>query len=139
VECLAPSPEIDIEELLRAIETWELPGLRRFWQQRWGVPPRLQSKQMLRLMIAWRLQAEISSGLDPETRRRLLQKSMPRPAPPPVGTQLTREYKGVLHHVVVEEEGARYGSVLYGSLSEVAHAITGTHWNGPRFFGLRHR
>lgn len=139
MECSAQSPEIDTDELLKAIETWELPVLRRLWQQRWGVPPRLQSKQMLRMMIAWRLQSEIFGGLEPETRKRLRQTSMPRPAPPPAGTQLTREYKGVLHHVVVEEEGARYGGVLYGSLSEVARVITGTHWNGPHFFGLRRR
>lgn len=135
-----PQPsEIDTDQLLQVIAVMELHGLRQLWQRRWGAPPRLQSKQMLRLLLAWRLQAEISGGLDPHTRKRLRQTSIPRPAPPPVGTQLTREYKGVLHTVVVEADGVKYAGGVYGSLSEVARAITGTHWNGPQFFGLRRK
>ena len=53
------------------------------------------------------------------------------------GTRLTREYRGVLHHVDVDPEGLVYAGVRYRSLSRIASYITGTHWNGPRFFGLR--
>lgn len=66
-------------------------------------------------------------------------RERPRAAPPPVGTSLTREYKGVLHQVEVEHGGVRYRSALFGSLSEVAREIAGTRWNGPHFFGLRRR
>ena len=129
----------DIDATIRAVESMSLQGLRRFWERRWGVSPRLQATQMLRLLIAWRLQAEIWGGLDGDTKARLLRKGTPRAAPPPVGTSLTREYKGVLHHVEVEPGGVRYRGALYGSLSEVAREITGTRWNGPHFFGLRRR
>jgi hypothetical protein len=39
--------------------------------------------------------------------------------------------------VEVLDSGFRYGDAIFGSLSEVARAITGTRWNGLRFFGLR--
>ncbi len=53
------------------------------------------------------------------------------------GTLLTREYGGVLHQVLVLDAGASWNGKTYDSLSRVALAITGTKWNGPRFFGLR--
>ena len=48
-----------------------------------------------------------------------------------------REWKGKIHRVMVLAEGFAHEGALYPSLSEVARVITGTRWNGPRFFGLR--
>ena len=53
------------------------------------------------------------------------------------GTILVREHAGVLHRVVVMENGFAWEGKTFRSLSEAAQAITGTNWNGPRFFGLR--
>ena len=53
------------------------------------------------------------------------------------GTLLVREWDGVLHRVMALEQGFAWNGTSYRSLSEVARAITGTRWNGPRFFGLR--
>jgi hypothetical protein len=53
------------------------------------------------------------------------------------GTVLVREYNNVLHQVMVVAGGFAWNGTTYGSLSEVAFSITGTKWNGPRFFGLR--
>jgi hypothetical protein len=53
------------------------------------------------------------------------------------GTLLVREHGGVLHRVMVLEDGVTWNGKSYDSLSQVAFAITGTRWNGPRFFGLR--
>ena len=69
-----------------------------------------------------------SSAIQPTT-------CAPRIARP--GTLLTREYGGVLHRVMVLDEGISWNGKTYDSLSKVALAITGTKWNGPRFFGLR--
>ncbi len=52
---------------------------------------------------------------------------------------LVREYEGVSHRVMVLEDGFAWDGKTYDSLSKVAFAITGTRWNGPRFFGLRDR
>ena len=69
----------------------------------------------------------------------------PGSAPPAVhsglrtGTMLVREHEGVLHRVMVLEGGFAWNGATYDSLSQVAFAITGTKWNGPRFFGLRQK
>ncbi len=63
------------------------------------------------------------------------------PAPPRMarpGTLLVREHGGVLHRVMILDQGVTWNGRTYDSLSQVALAITGTKWNGPRFFGLRH-
>ncbi len=52
------------------------------------------------------------------------------------GTRLVRDWGGASHHVLVEESGFSYREKRYRSLSEIAAAITGTKWSGPRFFGL---
>ena len=66
-------------------------------------------------------------------------KSAPLPQASSVrpGTLLVREWDGVLHRVMALDQGFAWNGTSYRSLSEVARAITGTRWNGPRFFGLR--
>lgn len=130
-------PELEAE--LASLEGMSLGELRAFWPERWGFAPTIRSIVFLRQMIAWRLQAEIFGGLEPETRKLLKRKSMPRPPRLPAGVGLTREYRGVLYQVEVREEAFLYGGREYDSLSEIARTITGTRWNGPRFFGLRDR
>jgi len=56
-----------------------------------------------------------------------------------VGTRLVREWNGKTISVEVREEGYLYADRLYGSLSEIARAVTGAHWSGPRFFGIKRR
>src|ERR1700719_2558347 len=53
------------------------------------------------------------------------------------GTVLVREYQGDRHTVTVVPNGYVWHETTYASLSVIARAITGTAWNGPRFFGLR--
>lgn len=55
------------------------------------------------------------------------------------GTILIREWRGVSHRVTVLDHDVVYDGRRYKSLSEVARLITGTHWSGPMFFGLRNR
>lgn len=58
---------------------------------------------------------------------------------PPPGTILTRQFKGGVHRVAVLPNGFEYDGEVYRSLSAVAHTITGSHWNGMLFFGLKNR
>jgi Protein of unknown function (DUF2924) len=53
------------------------------------------------------------------------------------GTILAREWNGRMQRVTVLAEGFAWNGKSYPSLSKIAFAITGTHWNGPKFFGLR--
>ena len=55
------------------------------------------------------------------------------------GTKLLREWNGVVHEVLMLDDGAEYRGVRFPSLTAVAKEITGAHWSGPRFFGLKTR
>ena len=126
---------------LRDLDILDLEGLRAVWRKAWGPPPPLRSPALLRLAIAWRLQAERAGGLDRDTRRRLKGSGPVLPAGAELGpgTIFTREWKGRRVEVVREAGGFRHDGTLYPSLSAAASAIAGTRWNGPRFFGLRQR
>jgi hypothetical protein len=127
----AGDPEFDIESL----RGFGLKRLREFWTAHWGRPPRLRSLELLRFVIAWRLQAAQFGGFDEMTERQLRRKAPVR-RPMPDGARITREYRGVLHTVEVRAGTLTYAGRSYRSLSQIASEITGTHWNGPSFFGL---
>lgn len=121
------------------LETMDLEALRAVWTGRYGPAPKLRSPRLLRLNLAWRLQAEAFGGLDAETKRRLRRGGAGASAADRLqpGVRLTREWKGAPHEVVVVEGGYRYEGQVWKSLSEIARHISGSRWNGPRFFGLR--
>lgn len=121
--------------------------LQAEWLRRLGTPPpELRSAIVLAQLLAWRIQEREHGGLDPNTKARLRRLAkgrgerperqfVARPKLTP-GTTLVKEWQGTPHHVRVTEAGFEYAGSSYGSLSEVARAITGTRWSGPRFFGL---
>jgi hypothetical protein len=117
--------------------TASLEELREEWGRRYGAPPRLRSPDLLRRVLAWRIQAETSGGLDAATRRLLRADASGREARLLPNTIIAREWKGVRHEVEVAEDGFIYAERRWKSLSEIARTITGTRWNGPRFFDLR--
>ena len=130
------------EAIVRDVEALaglDLEGLRAAWSARYGCPPPLRSVELLRLMLAWRLQAEAFGALDRETRRRLKRRGAieAEGLALGVGARLRREWQGRIVEVEVEASGFRWQGTHYRSLSAAATAIAGTRWNGPRFFGLR--
>ena len=131
--------EGQIADEVRGLATLDLAGLREEWRRRYGAPPLTRSVDLIARLLAWRIQADALGGFDEPTIRLLCST---RPAPPPPvalapGTRLAREWRGVRHEVEVRDGGFHHQGVMYRSLSEVACAITGTRWNGLRFFGLR--
>ena len=132
------SPSSKLEAEVRALERLDLQGLQAVWRQRWGSSPTLRSPELLRHILAWRLQADALGGLDADLRRRLRSASV-KTRPPALrpGMRLTREWQGERHEVEVVEGGYAYAGAVHRSLSPIACAITGARWNGPRFFGLR--
>ena len=128
-----------ITEEVRALAALDLTGLRDVWRRHgYGEPPKMRSKELLARLLAWKIQADAFGGLDATTIRLLKSDRTPRPKPllhP--GTRVAREWQGRRYEVDVLEKGFRYAGAEYRSLSEVARAITGTRWNGLRFFGLR--
>ena len=148
---------------IEVLKGMDLPELRLRWRKlfRSSAPTHLP-KYLLFRIIAYKIQANAFGDLDRETvryldriakdyvRRRDAGETRSRKKPPPVppvpsgrslkvGTILVREHDGMLQRVIVVKDGFLWGEVTYQSLSEVARAITGTNWNGPRFFGMREK
>jgi hypothetical protein len=139
---------------LRELETYDL---QVRWRRVFGrSAPRHLPKHLLLRILAYKLQADAFGDLDRGTVRLLEQiardtakaktkgDGLSKVVPPveetrglKPGTLLVREHEGVLHRVTVQAKGFAWNGQSFRSLSEVARAITGTRWNGPRFFGLR--
>ena len=136
---MRPAVQAAEAEVMR-LEVMDLAALRAFWVERFGAPhPRHRSPDLLRRLMAWRIQEAVSGGLDRATRKAVMGTGRLK-APGPVltpGVRLTREWKGRRCDVEVIDGGFLYEDTRYDSLSEVARKITGTRWNGPRFFGQR--
>jgi hypothetical protein len=96
-----------------------------------------RSADLLRRVLAWRVQTDVHGGLDARTVKMIDRAELVQNLAPKVGMRLPRENAGRVHEVVVLENGVVYEGQTYGSLSEVARLITGQRWNGPCFFGLR--
>ena len=111
--------------------------LRTEWERRYGAAPRHRSADLLRRVLAWRIQADAHGALDAPTQRLLGHDHSEARVVPIAGMRLAREWAGRRHEVVVAERGILYEGQTFRSLSEVARHITGKRWNGPRFFGLR--
>lgn len=124
-------------------------ALKDEWRRLYGSPlPKKARRTFLISAVAYRTQEQVLGGLKPETKRLLDQvaeevragrKVEIKPKPSRKGTVLVREWHGVTHQVEILERGVRYQDRHYRSLSEVARAITGGHWSGPAFFGLKKR
>ena len=155
-------------EHLRTLKTG---ASRARYQELFGAATHSSNKQFLFRRIAWRLQARAEGDLTERVLRRAaeiadeadLRLRAPRsfvaelsPEPrritaprrpsrdwrlPPVGTTLTRQYRGQTVLVLIREDGFEYQGRPYRSLSAIARQVTGTRWNGLAFFGLteRHR
>lgn len=123
--------------ILKQLGAADLEELREGWERRYGAAPRLRSPDLLRRMLAWRIQAAAEGGLDRVTRKLLAGDAGTPETLLAEGTVITREWKGTRHEVEITGNGYLYSGARWKSLSEVARKITGTRWNGPRFFGLR--
>lgn len=129
----------NLQQQLEELGSMDLNALRQAWRDRYGDPPSLRSTPMLRMMLAWRIQADAMGGLDADTRKALARTGSVEIEGRHlgVGARLSRTWKGRPVEVLVEEDGFRWDGRLYPSLSAAATAIAGSKWNGPRFFGLR--
>jgi len=117
-----------------------------------GTAPSHLPRWLIARVLAYRLQSAAHGDLDRATLRKLRPSGIgPEGAEPftarepttrdgaslKPGGLLVREWKGQMQHVMVLDDGFAWNGVTYTSLSQVAKAITGTNWNGHRFFGLR--
>ena len=136
-----------LDQQIATLSSLGVADLRKAWTDRFRRPaPPIQSADVLLRLFAWKLQVTSFGDLDAETSSKLarLKTALARSkstAPSPAlglrpGSILSREWRGQVHRVLVLDQGFEHLGIRYGSLSEVARAITGTRWSGPRFFGL---
>jgi hypothetical protein len=149
--------EGDLATTLASLEAQDSGILRTSWQRLYRTsPPDRISQDLLVRAVAYRLQELALGGLRPAAKRKLVAwtKSIAgadsagdagagqrHRAPAALirlklGATLIRTWHGVTHSVQVDEDGFEHQGICYASLTHIAQVITGTHWSGPRFFGL---
>ena len=135
-----------IQKHIEALQSLDVIALRDEWRRlKNSAPPRL-SRDLLLRAVAYELQAEAFGGLSAQALRRISMAegkagdTLEAPECPQArlssGARLVREWHGRTHSVEVLENGFLFEGQTYRSLSEIARRITGSHWSGPRFFGL---
>jgi hypothetical protein len=149
------STKTSVEDEIAHLRGLDLKGLRARWQSVLQRPaPAHLPRHLLFAIIAYRIQADRIGDLDHETKlvldrtdakdtgatmsARLVSFDQKRTELIP-GTVLVREWDRQSQRVMVMADGFAWNGGTYDSLSKVAFAITGTKWNGPRFFGLREK
>jgi hypothetical protein len=149
------STKTSLEDQIAHLRGLDLGGLRARWQGVFRRPaPSHLTRHLLFAVIAYRLQADRFGDLDHATLQ-VLDGTAAKEAGPAMsarlasfdqkrteltpGTVLVREWDRQSQRVMVLADGFAWNGQTYDSLSKVALAITGTRWNGPRFFGLRDR
>lgn len=133
-----------IHEEIASLSAASRPELLAKWQELFQSPaPPSLSTSLLRRGAMYQVQVLAYGDLLPSHKRRLQEaarsdpaKITPRLRP---GARLVREWNGIAHTVDVVDGGFRYQDRIYVSLTAIAEEITGVHWSGPRFFGMRGR
>jgi len=143
-----PPNQLTLNVEITRLRGLDVAELRACWHTTVGrrAPPHLPRHLLFRI-LAYRMQADQFGDLDDESKHLLDRSASPetagqrasgrRPAELRPGTILAREWNGHVQRVAVLANGFAWKGETYASLSKVAFAITGTRWNGPRFFGLR--
>ena len=144
--------DASVLSIVAHLEGLDLNGLRHQWRGHLGgEAPAHLPRWLLMKVLAYRLQSDAFGGLDTSIQR-MLRSNNDRDAATPfdrrapqtregvglkAGALLVREWKGRLERVMILEGGFAWNGQTFGSLSQIAKAMTGTNWNGHRFFGLR--
>jgi hypothetical protein len=136
-----------LAERIAQLPTLNKAQLLPIWRENFSIPPPPKlRKELMVPILAYRMQEREHGGLSHATRRRLKEIAIstrlkPRGRTTAVdiqeGTTLVRTWKGELHEVRVFSDRYEYRGQRFGSLSEIARAITGTRWSGPAFFGTK--
>ncbi|EJF90297.1 DUF2924 domain-containing protein [Bartonella tamiae] len=129
-----------------SLETLKRSDLLDLWRNVITTPPsRTMGRNVMCGILAFEIQSKQYGGLNKTFQKELKRYETALNAGKIIktkghklrqGSRLLREWNGITHHVEVTENGYLWNGKLYRSLSSIAKAITGTHWSGPRFFGL---
>ncbi len=147
----------DIDTKIERLKAAELTELVTLYQQLFGSKPTSGKREFLIRQLSYRVQEQAIGGLSPRTRERIQElirlydpinktairsdsgktntgRDIRLPMP---GSIIIKNYKGKRLEVKVLEEGFQYEGQIYTNLSHIAKTITGAHWNGFTFFGVK--
>lgn len=118
--------------------------LCKLWNKLYDKEPAFKSRQYLISKQAYRIQEFAYGGLDVSTEKQMLAgvkevekcEKIRKKYAPSIGTQIIKQYRGQVHEILVVAEGFAYGGAVFKSLSAIATKITGTKWNGLKFFNV---
>jgi Protein of unknown function (DUF2924) len=140
----APVDAAAIEAEIERIQTLKLDEVRALWRETFKKEvPKALTRDLLVRTLCWHIQEKAFGGHSPAILKLLASYAKGRSGESDrlrrlkPGTELVREFQGERHTVVITGEGFRWRGEDYPSLTAIARIITGTNWNGPRFFGLR--
>ena len=147
---------MSITDEIAELRAMPVPDLVERYEDVFGKPPRVKHRDWLWRRVAWKIQEQRLGGLSTLAKKRLdeliAELDLPlgqrtvsskvarqRSGEPSVGTTLVREWRGTEVIATRVEDGWEHDAVVYRSLSAIAKAVTGSHWNGKLFFGLTTR
>ena len=135
-----------LDDELAALQAMPPAALRAEWRKVFRTPAPALGPDLLRRGLAWKQQARVQGGLPTSVRRGIEAAAKQLEQTGRVtsdtvrlksGTRLLRRWRGKAYHVLVLDDGFEHEGRHFVSLSQIARAITGAQWSGPRFFGLR--
>jgi hypothetical protein len=137
--------DLRIMRQILSLQDRKLPELKALWEKMFDHPPGIASREHMIAKIAYRIQELTYGGVDESTKDKIraAAREIKRPKAagskkfrPMIGTKIMKEYKGNVIEVLVVPDGFSYAGEIYKSLSSIATKITGTKWNGLKFFGV---
>lgn len=143
--------ENDFEILKRIMKLQEQSEkeLLKIWHTMFDENPEIKSRKYMIAKLAYKIQELAYGGVDDETENKIrncakevtkgktVTAKKTRKFSPMIGTKITKEHGGKIHEVLVVNDGFSYEGTVYTSLSAIATKITGTRWNGLKFFGVK--
>ena len=137
--------DLKIMRQIMSLQDRKLPELKTLWEKMFDHSPAISSREYMIAKIAYRIQELAYGGVDEATKDKIqaAAREIKRPKStgskkfrPMIGTKIMKEYKGNVIEVLVVPDGFSYAGEIYKSLSSIATKITGTKWNGLKFFGV---
>ncbi len=137
---------------LAELQEMPYPALKEHWRSLYGTEPPAYKRDHIICRLAYRIQELAFGGLPDETKAELeriayedesrrqdnpARRGKSKGTRPLPGTRIVRDWNGQRHEVTAVDGGFEYKGRKYKSLSAIAKVITGAHWSGPQFFGLR--
>ena len=137
--------DLSIIKQIVALQSMDENSLRNMWDKFFDYKPEVDSHQHMISKIAYKIQELAYGEVDPATEEKIRERAKTtslknqkkkKKFQPQIGTKIVKEYHDKTYEVLVVNDGFAYEGDVFKSLSAIANKITGTKWNGLKFFGV---